>query len=311
MSLMAKLANAVLRRTVGRKLQRDRDVLAFRPLLAAMARRPPPLPARVHRERAEVGGVPVERLAPRAGAGPEVVLYLHGGGFVAGSPASHRALTSRLADDLGATVLAVDYRLAPEHPFPAAPDDVLAVYRAVLGGGADPGRVAVVGDSAGGHLALGLGIRLVTCGEPVPAAIAALSPVCEPFDAARPEAPGEVLLSPALLRSMGPSYCPGMALDDPRLALTRAALRGLPPVLLHASEAELLHHDAGAMRDALRAAGVDVTLETWPEVCHVWHLGAPWIPEANAAIAALSAFLGERLGRARSDRAQPPQITWS
>ncbi|MCB9736674.1 MAG: alpha/beta hydrolase [Deltaproteobacteria bacterium] len=294
MSLMAKVANAVIRRTVGRRVRRDDDVLALRPMLEAMAHRPPRVSGGVHHERTTIGGVPVERLAPRAGAGSEVVLYLHGGGFVAGAPASHRALSSRLAEGLGATVLAVDYRLAPEHPFPAAPDDVLAVYRAVLEGGAAPAGVAVVGDSAGGHLALGLGIRLVALGEPVPAAIVGLSPVCDAFDAARPEAPGEAILTPGLLRSMGPRYAPELMPDDPRLALVRADLRGLPPVLLHASDAELLHHDAVVMRDALRAAGVEVTLETWPGQFHVWHLGAPWIPEANAAIAALNAFLRDR-----------------
>jgi acetyl esterase/lipase len=259
---------------------------------------------------AAVAGVPGEWLRrsdalPRRGS----VLYLHGGAYCVGIPATHRALTARLARVTGLPVFAADYRLAPEHPFPAGLDDALAACRALQA----EGPVILAGDSAGGGLALATALALRDAGNPAPAALVLLSPW---VDLERPvpsptEPPGEAMLSwdwtsACAAHYVGAAAAAGVSapakdgapttdkvspLSNPQVSPLRADLRGLPPVLIQAGTDELLHPQALALHDALQAAGVDVRCEITPGRWHVFQLHANALPSANAAIDRVARFV--------------------
>jgi acetyl esterase/lipase len=263
---------------------------------------------------ATVGGVPGE-WSRRTDAPPlrrGTLLYLHGGAYCVGSPATHRALTSRLARVTGLPVFAADYRLAPEHPFPAGLDDALAAYRALQ---AD-GPVILAGDSAGGGLALATALALRDARQAVdqaPAALVLLSPWVdlERPDPAPPEPPGEAMLSWGWTSACAAHYAGGAAaagvrapatadapttdkvapLANPGISPLRADLRGQPPVLIQAGTDELLHGQALALHGALQAAGVDVRCEITPRRWHVFQLHANALPSANAAIDRVAGFV--------------------
>ena len=226
------------------------------------------------------------------------ILYLHGGGMVAGSPATHRALTWRLAARVGVPVYAVDYRLAPEHPFPAAFDDVLAAYRALLARGISGTHVVVAGDSAGGNLTLALALEQKRLGLPRPAALVALSPVTdlfEPFESFRTNARSDAVFDERTFATLVKHYCPGGDPDDPRISPLRGDVAGLPPTLLQCSADEMLLDASVRMAAKMKTAGVDVTLQVWPEVFHVWQLAADVLPEARRAIDDIVGFMRTRL----------------
>lgn len=243
---------------------------------------------------ATVGGVPGEWLRrteapPRRGS----LLYLHGGAYCVGSPATHRSLTSRLARVTGLPVFAADYRLAPEHPFPAALDDALAAYRALR---AD-GPVIIAGDSAGGGLALATALALRDAGAPAPAAVVLFSPWVDlqSPDCPPPEPSGEAMLSAAWIAAGAALYVGGPAMNaslaNPQVSPLRADLRGLPPMLIQAGTDELLNGQALALHDALQAAGVAVRCEITPRRWHVFQLHAGALPSANAALDRVARFV--------------------
>lgn len=250
----------------------------------------------------DAGGVPGEWLrhgdvpAVRAGT----LLYLHGGAYCVGSPATHRALTARLAQGTGVPVFAADYRLAPEHPFPAALDDALAAYRALR----QRGPVVVAGDSAGGGLALSLALALREAGEEQPAGLLLLSPWADMApDTLPPEPPGEAMLSAAWAQTCASHYLgtpPGL-----RVWVTsplKADLRDLPPVLIQAGTDEMLHGQALALHQALQSAGVasrcDITERRW----HVFQLHGGALRSADEAIARLCHFARQRLDAVTAPR---------
>jgi cation diffusion facilitator CzcD-associated flavoprotein CzcO/acetyl esterase/lipase len=246
-----------------------------------------------------VGGVPGE-WSRRAGAParPGSILYLHGGAYCVGSPATHRALTSRLAWVTGLPVFSADYRLAPEHPFPAGLDDARAAYRALR---AD-GPVILMGDSAGGGLALATALALRDAGEPAPAALVLLSPWVDLTtpDTPPPEPPGEAMLGWAWISACARHYVGGGAaapdgasgsLTHPLVSPLRADLRSLPPVLIQAGTDELLPPQALALHDALKAAEVDVRCEITRRRWHVFQLHANALPSADAALDRVAGFV--------------------
>jgi acetyl esterase/lipase len=253
-----------------------------------------PVPGDVRRTPMQAGSVAVEWVvAPGADEGA-VVLLLHGGGYYRGSIATHRELAGQMSRASGAAVLAATYRLAPEHKFPAPVEDALAVYRWLLRGGADARRLAVAGNSAGGGLALALLLALRAAGEPLPAAAVCLSPWVDlaqtggSYGARAAEDPS---LSKAYLDRAARDYLGGA---DPRTPLASPLygdLAGLPPLLIQVGTAEVLLDDSIRLADKARAAGVDTTLEVWPEMFHVWHRHAQQLPEARQAIAAIGDFL--------------------
>jgi acetyl esterase/lipase len=260
----------------------------------------------VHRLEAEpqrvvADGVPCEWLLAKGADPGRRLLYLHGGGWTAGSLDSHRPLSARIAAATGCAVLAVDYRLAPEHPFPAGLDDCVAAYdwlRAHGPAGAAPARsVFVAGDSAGGNLTLALLLALKQRGLPLPNAAIPISPATDFLatgDSYRTRAAVDPVLTdgPDAIRVLSAIYLQGRAKpEEPLVSPLYGDFRGLPPLLLHVGDAEVLLDDSTRVAEKARAAGVDVTLEVWPEMPHVWHAFAPFLPEASQAIERIGAFV--------------------
>jgi acetyl esterase/lipase len=219
------------------------------------------------------------------------MLYIHGGGFVACSARSHRPITSALAKR-GFRVFSTNYRLAPEHPFPAASDDVLAVWHALRSETEAP--LVVAGDSAGGTLALSLVIALRDRGERLPAAAALFSPATDLTAGSpsyRENVGRDAMFSTAILERFRAAYLRDADPRDPRISPLLADLAGLPPILLHVGERELLRDDSVRFAAAAKAAGVRCELKVWPVVPHVWQFAEPFMPEARRSLDAAAQFL--------------------
>jgi monoterpene epsilon-lactone hydrolase len=266
-----------------------------RAAMAAVASDPP---AGTIVEPVDANGVPAEWVAASGVTGRRVLLYLHGGGYQIGSPATLRRMVTLLSAPLAARVLSVDYRLAPEHPFPAAVDDAVAAYRWLLAGGTDPATVALAGDSSGGGLALATLVALRDAGEPMPAAAFAISPwtnLALTGESLRTRAAAEVMLQPDGIPETAALYLAGADPRHPYASPLYADLRGLPPLLIHVGDAEVVLDDSTRFAARAREAGVDVTLEVWDEMPHVWHAFAGLLPEADQAIARAGDWLRARL----------------
>ena len=233
-------------------------------------------------EPATVGGVAGEWLRATS-SGNRTILYLHGGGFCTGSPATHRALTSRLARASGLPVFAADYRLAPEHPFPAATEDAISAYLALSEGG----PVILAGDSAGARLALVTALAARERDLRPPAALVLFSPWIDLLNI--PPAPADLTTRPAWLRA-----CAERSIATPRATLAsplRADLRSLPPTLIQAGADELLRRDAVDLHDVLERADVAVRCELVPRRWHAFQLHAGMLPSADAALARAAQFI--------------------
>ncbi|MFN6992854.1 MAG: alpha/beta hydrolase [Aquincola tertiaricarbonis] len=238
-----------------------------------------------------------------------LTLYMHGGGYVIGSPRSHRHLAADIAVAAGSRAFTLDYRLAPEHPFPAALDDAVAAYRwLVESQGAQPGRIVLAGDSAGGGLVLTTLVALRDAGLPLPAAGVCISlwtdlscslPSCDP------QLPSyDPLIDHAVLRAMAHAYMGRRSLRNPRVSPLFADLRGLPPLLVQVAGGEALVDDARQLAIAASEAGVHTTLEVWPRMVHVWHWYARMLDEGQQAIERIAEFMqGALRQRAADDRA--------
>ncbi len=256
---------------------------------------PTPLAEGVTIRSGRLGRRPAETLTPSGGNPATSVLYLHGGGFTIGSPATHRALATHLATASGATVHVLDYRLAPEHPFPAALDDVLAAYRELLDRGAAPARTALAGDSAGGWLALSAALRLRDAGDPRPGALGLISPWLDLQGSAWPDDRSDAMLRPAWLRRCARDFAGGRDPGAGELAPLEADLTGLPPVTMHVGSEEILLDDAVRLAHRARAAGVPVDLRRLDGLWHVAHASAGLVTASTAAVTALGATLGGHL----------------
>jgi acetyl esterase/lipase len=223
-----------------------------------------------------------------------VLLHLHGGGYVLGEPAGSRALTTALALRTNARVASIDYRLAPEHPFPAAVEDALKAYRALLDLVGAPGRIAVGGESAGGGLTLALLIAAREAGLPMPASAFAISPWTDlTCSAATFDTRAEVdpLLTRRALKEMGDAYLAGADAMAPLASPLHGDLSELPPLLIQAGSDEVLLDDARLLDARARAAGVASEFEIWDGMIHVWHMFHPLLPEGTRAIDRIAAFL--------------------
>jgi monoterpene epsilon-lactone hydrolase len=240
-----------------------------------------------------------ESLEPAPRAAARTVLYLHGGGYVTGSLRTYADLAARLALAAGARLLLLDYRLAPEHPLPAALDDALAAVRWLRESGAAMGQLILAGDSAGGALALSTLVALRDAGEPLPAGALLICPwvdlemksasVAEnaPFDA----------LDAEVARSWRRHYLGPVAAADPRASPVHADLRGLPPLCIQVGSAELLRDEGSLLARRARESGVRVDFSEWPGMVHDWHLLAQVFAPAREAIARLGAFVRETTER--------------
>ncbi len=284
-------------RFIANRMDSITSLSKLRELAATGSRRPIHAPG-VRRETVDAGGVPAEWIGPTKGEPQKVLLYLHGGGWIMGWYNAHRWMVGYLARVLGRRALAVDYRLAPEHPFPAGLDDCLAAYRWLLQNGTPARDIVIAGDSAGGNLTLTTMLALRDAGDPLPAAAVCLSPGTDL------EAGGESfradkdpMLHAAMARRMLEYYLADNDPHAPLLSPLYGDLHGLPPLLIQVGEDELLLSDCTRFAERARAAGVEIRLEIWPRMWHVWQIFVPVLPEANKAIRAIAAFVRERAGK--------------
>ncbi len=293
--LIAGVLRSTLRATLLPTFRSARPIPEQRRRLAVVTRLT--LPARgVDFTAATCGGVPGEFVTTRGIAATRgTVLYLHGGAYCVGSPATHRAITSHIARRTAARVFVADYRLAPEHPFPAALDDAVAAYRALLQDGCSPQRMAVIGDSAGGGLALATAMRLRELGDPLPAALVLFSPWVDLGDPDRGvEPPGEAMLSREWTAECARLYLGGRDSSEPLASPINGDMRGLPPTLVQVGQDELLLSDARRLHSALAAAAVPVEMQEYPRRWHVFQVNAGLLADANRALDAVAGFLRER-----------------
>lgn len=265
---------------------------AFEGLVAML-----PGPPGVLRQAVDAGGVPGEWISVN-GAADRVIYYLHGGGYTIGSVNTHAALVARLCQAAGARSLSVNYRLAPEHPFPAAVEDAVAGYRWLLEQEVDPARTVIAGDSAGGGLTVATLVALRDHGLPLTAAGVCLSPWVDLEglgDSIRTKAAEDPMIDAAHLHESANAYLAGADPRTPLAAPLHADLSGLPPLLVQVGSAEVLLDDSRRLAERASAAGVEVTLEVWDEMIHVWHFMAGILPEGQQAIDRIGQFVGERV----------------
>jgi acetyl esterase/lipase len=237
------------------------------------------------------------------GARPDrVILYLHGGAFMVGSPRSFAGLAGLIGAAASARVLVLDNPLAPEHPVPAAPDAAARAHAALIAAGHDPARIAFAGDSAGANLALGAALAARDGGRPLPAAIACISAYLDMTHSRpsiRERSPRDPFVALDTIDVPARLYAPDHAdRTDPRLSPIFADLRGLPPMLLLVGEDEAFHDDSVDFAAAARQAGCDAVAEVWPAMVHVWPLFAPMLAEGRAAADRAGRFLGAHLAGA-------------
>lgn len=251
------------------------------------------MPWGVHFERAEAPEVVrAEWIEPEAADPRRVLLYFHGGGYVMGSLNTHRGFIGALAQRCGLRALSADYRKAPENPFPAALDDAEAAWHWLLTQGYQPQDILLAGDSAGGGLVLALLLRLRDAGQPMPAAALCFSPWTDlNLPPSVEHVPDEAKFIEALqIRSWGPHYAADTPLTNPLLSPLYANLSGLPPLLVQVSDGELLFHDSLALAARAQAAGVPVTVQTFGQLVHWWHLFWRTVPEARTALQRAAEF---------------------
>lgn len=248
------------------------------------------------------GGVAAEWISTSETTNGRVMLYLHGGGYVVGSMRAYRGFLARMSRAAGARVLGLNYRLAPEFPFPAAVDDSVAAYRWLLSQGTDPGKIVIGGDSAGGGLTVATLVALRYLGEPMPAAGVCISPWVDL------EGTGESMTSKAeidpivqkeMLEFMAEIYLGNQGQGDrdrrtPLAAPLYADLRGLPPLLIQVGTAETLLDDSTRLADRAKASGVAVELDIWEDMVHVWPIFAPVLPEGQQAIERIGEFVHQQ-----------------
>lgn len=277
------------------------------------------LPVRAAVTPVNANGVPAEwvsapsaeRFENRSTTGERTVLYLHGGGYVSGSPRTHRALAGELAHAAGARLLLPAYRLAPEHPFPAALEDAWVAYWWLLSQGMSPGQIVAAGDSAGGGLALALLVALRDAGIPLPAGLVCISPWADlTLHGASVRAnDGRDYLNAAAIRAVAALYLNGRDAHEALASPLFADLRGLPPTLIQAGTAELLLDDSKRLARRAAAAGVPVELELWENMVHVWHFLYPFEAKARHAIRRIGAFVRARVAAESAAGAEPVEST--
>ena len=255
------------------------------------------VPARYSRVNA--GGVTAEWVTAEGASDSRVVLYFHGGGYIIGSPRTHRAMLAHLSRDAASRVLALDYRLAPEHPFPAPVEDAVAAYRWLLAEGFDPAKITLGGDSAGGGLTVAALVQIRYLGLPLPAAGACVSPWVDMEglgESMKTRASVDPMVGKENLMISAKTYLGGADPRAPLAAPLYADLRGLPPILIQVGDAEVLLDDSTRLAGVAREAGVEVQMDVWDDMIHVWHVFAPILPEGKQAVKQAGDFIKKHTG---------------
>ena len=249
----------------------------------------------VIREAVTANGVPCEWITPKTSPTDKVLLYLHGGGFVYRLTPPHLKMGGYLAHKMGAHTLMVDYRTGPEHPFPAALDDCVSAYLWLIEQGFLAENIVVAGDSAGGNLTITLLMKLRDTGHALPAAAACLSPVTDltPKDEQQKKFK-DPLIAPETAKFYHQAYLGNNDARNPLISPVFGNLEGLPPLLVHAGEEEFLRYDAKRITSLAQAAGVDVRLEIYPRMWHVWQINLS-LPEAIQSLDDMADFFKTHL----------------
>lgn len=266
------------------------DLAALRRAYDAFAENDP-VPEGANQSPMELGGVPCLGVLPKGASDAHAILWLHGGGFNLGSSLSHRGIASQVAAQAACAAVIPDYRLAPEHPYPAALEDAAATYKAILGEGLPPKQIVVAGDSAGGGLAIALMLRLRAEGVGLPAGLLLLSPWVDYAHkgwSIAAKAGRDPFLTKTGMDARAAAYLGSRSPMEAEINLLDADLRGLPPAFIQAGEAEILMSDSTRLAERLGAAGSPVTLEIWPEMFHVFQARYRMLTPARQAV--------ERLG---------------
>jgi monoterpene epsilon-lactone hydrolase len=252
------------------------------------------LPADVRTEQVDANGVPAEWTATPSADVDRIIMFLHGGAYISGSIASHRHVMAELGRQAGARTLALGYRLAPEHPFPAALDDALAGYRFLLSSGFDPARITLAGESAGGGLAIATLLSLRDAGVTLPVSVWCSSPWVDlemtGATMASKAAVDPLIQKPYLVETAG-AYLHGADPRSPLVSPIHGDLHGLPTMLIQVGSAETLLSDSITLAAVASEADVNVTLQVWPGMIHAWHLFYPQLAEGRRALAAVGAFI--------------------
>jgi acetyl esterase/lipase len=295
MSLRAELLRLGIRAFLKRR-SHHLDLDAWRANMRRMERLVPPPPARSETTEIEAGGRRLFRVTTDRSAAERNVLYLHGGGYVSGAPTHYRHFSWRIADALKARIWMLEYRLAPEHPFPAALDDAVAAYHWLAARNADGRRLLVMGDSAGGGLALALLLKLRDERAALPVGAVALSPWTD-LALTGASLAGNAAADPMLNADDFPLlaqyYLAGADPRTPYASPLYGDTTGLPPVLIQVGSDEILRDDAVRMAESLRRHNPQSRLEVWPRMPHAWQLFVPVLPEALRAIGNVGQFASQ------------------
>jgi len=276
----------------------DQPVEVRRRRFDAAARRAIRVPRGVNLQALSADGVPSEWLEPDNAVPGRAILYLHGGAYVICSPATHRGLAGKISQASHARLLLIDYRLAPENPFPAALEDALSAYRWLLGKGFAPDHIAIGGDSAGGGLTLATALSLRDNHEKLPAALFLLSPWTDltfSGESIRSRADRDPLLRFSDDNWLVNAYANEYPLNHPYISPLFADLHGLPPTFIQVGTEEILFDDSTRLEQKGRLSGVDISIETWPGMWHVFQVFAPYVPEAQQAIDKIGEYIRVRL----------------
>lgn len=260
-----------------------------------------PEPKDITPEAVDAGGVRGEWITVEGTAGDLTIYWLHGGGYCIGSIHTHRGFVARICSVSGARALLIDYRLGPEHPFPAAVEDAVAGYRWLLSTGVDPAQVIIGGDSAGGGLTVAALVALKEAGEPMPRAAVCISPWTDlalSGESYVSKVEADPMITIEGITRVRDAYVGTADVRSPLASPIYADLAGLPPMLIQVGENELLLDDSTRLAERAKAAGVDVTLEVWPGMIHVWHFFAAEVPEAQQGIQRIGEWVRARVGAA-------------
>jgi epsilon-lactone hydrolase len=266
----------------------------------------PPVAADIKSELFEIAGMPAQLLVPPRHDADRALLFLHGGGYVYGSLKSHAGMVAEIARSSGCQALSIQYRLAPEHPFPAALDDACAGYEWLLRRGFKPEKLAIVGDSAGGGLVMSTLVTLRDKSRPLPGAAVCISPWVDleaTGESWRTRQALDPMLDRPLVDQLSALYLAGHKRPHPVVSTIHADLHGLPPMLIQVGEREVLFSEGELLAKKASAAGVDVTFEEWAQMVHVWHLYYPMLGAGREAIARVGAFLCAKTGAERTNGA--------
>lgn len=256
------------------------------------------MPRRVSRRQDTLAGLPAEWLVPQGAPDDAVLLYWHGGAYLVGSIRSHRPLVSQIANAAGVQAVIPEYRLAPEHRYPAALDDAVRAYRQLLDDGLDPGRIVVGGDSAGGNLTVAMLLSLRDAAIPLPRACVLLSPWLDltgSGESMQTRAGQDPLFKPHDMPGVVQKYCDEDQLQLPTVSPVFADVTGLPPTLIQVGDDEILLSDSERFAEKLRVAGIDVTFDVWSDMWHVWQMFVGLMPESRLANIRLGRYVRERI----------------